>query len=141
MRQIFRAHISTLIQYALRHYVPTMLSVGSWECVHCGSRMSAHDEGGTLLFSLDLAIDSLQPNLWHFKHVAVLTSDGNLSILCASVRSVVDGSRHSGANDGICSLSTNHDSAHACGCDLAAGWYCDEHCDNGDHRAPAQVTR
>lgn len=95
-----------LITYALQSFVPSMLSVGSWACAQCGSRMSAREEDGTLLFSCEN--DSPPPSLSRFKHVAVLTRDGNLSILCASSRSDVDASDPtSGAAVGIFSSLAN----------------------------------
>lgn len=68
--------------------------------------MNARDVDGTLSFSLET--HSHPQNSYVFKHVAVLTLDGNLSILCASERCTETPIlEHSGIAAGISSSITN----------------------------------
>lgn len=155
MKPIYERLLSMWMTALVQTFARSMASAASWECTHCGSRLSAHEKDGTWLFTVES--DSRAPSWSRFRHVAAVTLDGKLSISCASRRFVLDDSRPSGDDAGISSSTINQNSefmrqrvtqvfrsADACGCDLGAGWYCDEHCDGGrtgDHRAPAQVLR
>lgn len=148
MTQVYNMRLSTWMLAIVQTFARFLASVTSWECPQCGSRLSGQLADGTL--SLVWENDSHAPSWSHFKHVAEVTSDGKCSIFCASVRSDAANFPLSGGGDGISFSTTNQSDetirrrareAQPCGCDLGAAWYCDEHCDNGDHRAPSQVVR
>jgi len=146
-RRIFDARISTLISGACHYFARSLASATSLECVHCGLKLSARHTGGTLEFDLD--IRSVPPNLSRFKHSAVLTTDGKLSILCECETFDVDALGDSGHSVGTYSSPTNSartqrearytaddwryvgrtifDHAQECGCDPVADHMCSPH--------------
>jgi len=102
--------------------------VVSWECPRCGLAIDARRVDGTLSFGFEITCSP--PNSSPFKHVAVLTDGGKLSISCERSRS--DARQlplPSGESDGTSSTpgSSASLSAQPCGCDPGAGWTCEQH--------------
>lgn len=107
MIPIFAKRISILMAKLFVDYARSMPSVGLFTCSHCGSVVNARVEDGMCVF--DSTSDSRRQNWLRFRHVVALTSDGKLSIFCASERSDSTASPDSGRSAGIFSSITNRD--------------------------------
>lgn len=93
-------YLLTLMRGVLRTFAPSGELSASWACARCGFAMTARAVDGTSLFSYEIAITALPLKPLPCKHVAVVTSTGNVSILCGHGASASTGSVDSGSIDG-----------------------------------------
>lgn len=146
MKQIYTAHISTLIAKLFRACVPSSPFVTSLDCAHCGLKANVRGGDGTSGFTCEIRL--LPQNLSVSRHVVALTPDGKLSISCVSSPSDARLSDPPSGNVvGTSSSPTNSpkrrvsvqqweylgadptSGGQPCGCDPVADYMCDHHKD------------